>query len=512
MSNTKKLQVFGSLVGPQGPKGDPGEPGLTPVKGEDYFTEADKVEMTERVLEEMPEIDVEVLTETTYAELKVLRDNSELKTGRFYRITDYETTTVQENTQSAGHPFDILVRAVSESELEGKVSAIQHSGDEYFVNSDLAVWELWYSLDNDTSRFAWADASGKGVIYRMIDEFGNECPYDFKNITMLDANNSADSTYYYTFDANGVDHSLDGSQCFGNVINKNVVGAQQINNIVFINCAEVSSNFFDYQCYNNTFYRAQRGNKFGRECYENVFEGYNYLNTFDTKFRKNFVGSESQSMQFGQGATSNIIGANTYYCRFGNYFRYNTTCQYMYYSEFGHYVQNIILGESAETTDKYMRFLTFENNVQYVNLYKTDKTTKTYMENVRIASGTVGTSANRLMIPIEELAQKYTIKVAMNSDGDLLTYCEEDVQGSSSGSDLPSVTEQDNDKFLKVIDGEWAAAELPVYDGEFSVTPSATEDQTLLTAQKLMDADVKIEKIPYAEVTNTSNGTTVTIA
>ena len=38
-------------------------------------------------------------------------------------------------------------------------------------------------MDNDTERFAWAnDSLGHGVIYRMIDEYNNDCPYDFKNI------------------------------------------------------------------------------------------------------------------------------------------------------------------------------------------------------------------------------------------------------------------------------------------------------------------------------------------
>ena len=51
------------------------------------------------------------------------------------------------------------------------------------MNSNLAAWQLWYSLDNDTERFAWAnDSLGHGVIYRMIDEYNNDCPYDFKNI------------------------------------------------------------------------------------------------------------------------------------------------------------------------------------------------------------------------------------------------------------------------------------------------------------------------------------------
>lgn len=80
-----------------------------------------------------------------------------------------------------------------------------------------------------------------------------------------------------------------------------------------------------------------------------------------------------------------------------------------------------------------------------------------------------------------------------------------------TGPSLPSVTEADNDKVLKVVDGKWAATELPVYDGEFSVTPSASEEQMLRTSQKYMDADIKIEKIPYVEVTNPAEGTTVII-
>ena len=55
--------------------------------------------------------------------------------------------------------------------------------DTWFDESNLGAWTLKYSLDNDTDRFAWADTeNGKGVIYYMRDEFGNEAPYDFKNI------------------------------------------------------------------------------------------------------------------------------------------------------------------------------------------------------------------------------------------------------------------------------------------------------------------------------------------
>lgn len=86
-----------------------------------------------------------------------------------------------------------------------------------------------------------------------------------------------------------------------------------------------------------------------------------------------------------------------------------------------------------------------------------------------------------------------------------------DSGGGGGGSDLPNVTEEDNDKFLKVVDGKWSAAHLPVYDGEYAVVPSTENDQLLETAQKLMDANVKVNKVPYAEVTNTMGGTTATI-
>lgn len=49
--------------------------------------------------------------------------------------------------------------------------------------NNLSSWELKYCLDNDTTRFLWADKSyGKGVIYYLKDEFNNEAPFDFKNI------------------------------------------------------------------------------------------------------------------------------------------------------------------------------------------------------------------------------------------------------------------------------------------------------------------------------------------
>lgn len=129
----------------------------------------------------------ETMVETTYAELKSMRDNGTLTPGMWYRITDYVCTTTQSNTISAGNKFDVIVLATGTNSLSEQARAINHTPQggetDYFANSNLSAWQIWYCLDNDTTRFTWADSTnGKGVIYRMIDEWGNECGYDFKNI------------------------------------------------------------------------------------------------------------------------------------------------------------------------------------------------------------------------------------------------------------------------------------------------------------------------------------------
>lgn len=156
-------------------------------------------------------IDKKSYSEYTYAELKELKDNNKLNPGSQYRITDYEftfNTDTYNNIRSAEHPFDIIVTADSENSFSDKARAIQHTGDTYFVNSDLAAWEVWYSFDN-SEKYFWSNISGtgKGVIYRLIDEFGNDCPYDFKNILwqhmVLGGNDLSSWPWFYTFSNQG---------------------------------------------------------------------------------------------------------------------------------------------------------------------------------------------------------------------------------------------------------------------------------------------------------------------
>ena len=413
-------------------------------------------DIRDKVLEEqLGNINANPMISVTYAELVALRDNGELIAGMQYRITDFVTTTAQENTRSAGHQFDVIVTADNENTLNevaracrsefdiekykdaysstlgenvSYIGLYQYEGKEYhlyesidtsnkvqmlvdfyrvdklyeegtieypyciyphyakfieavdwengydfgenicfklnpivtyFKDSNLAAWQIWYSLDNDAERFAWADtANGKGVIYRMIDEWNNDCPYDFKNIqfkrlavteydkvpslvvdnednnygyyygaltlfgdqAIQEATYGEDFVWVYTFALkdlatetwhdytilNSIGLKTDESviiTCHSNVIKEHrdeYLGehgrkAIWLNNIVFFNCyADISSS--DYSDYYSYCY----SNSFGNNCNSNSFGNDCYYNSF------------------GNNCYSNSFGNNCYYNSFGN--------------------------------------------------------------------------------------------------------------------------------------------------------------------------------------------------
>ena len=131
---------------------------------------------------------VEFIKSVKYAELKSLYDAGKLTPGMRYRIVDYDTYVVNDSSaRSTFHRFDIIVRALDNSTLDAEAKAARNSGDSYFSRCDLGKWRIWYDINNDVKKYQWAATNGKGVIYRMIDEWGNDCPYDFKNVQFLRA-------------------------------------------------------------------------------------------------------------------------------------------------------------------------------------------------------------------------------------------------------------------------------------------------------------------------------------
>ena len=276
----------------------------------------------------------EKMVKVTYAELKALRDEGKLIAGQMYRMTDYETTCTWENTQVAGHPFDLVLTALDERTLDEKCSAIwsDRDTDGYFANSNLPAWDVRYCLDNDKGRFDWAkggklltfdmspyfswltevkatltgkyeyngteyhkweaiaegelvyiltetdspkggdlalmyvvgedetievdilsaftEENGKGVIYRLIDEYENSVPYDFKNIMFLRTlrnsyfDENGISLYCYTCNLQTHDNaisdiSIKEGLCFNFYMDRasrnNVIFANEIRNFTILN-------------------------------------------------------------------------------------------------------------------------------------------------------------------------------------------------------------------------------------------------------------------------------------
>lgn len=164
-------------IGERGEKGEQGIPGEKGEKGE-------KGEQGER-----GEAGVVEVIHTTYSELVALKNSSSLKPNTEYAIMDYCFTSNQNGqipmTNKGG--FAVVVRTNENGELKHKARAMYGTLTEEnsFDQRGIERWELMYDIENDTSKYAWADeATGKGVVYYLRDEWNNEAYFDFKTLAI----------------------------------------------------------------------------------------------------------------------------------------------------------------------------------------------------------------------------------------------------------------------------------------------------------------------------------------
>ena len=183
-------------------------------------------------------------------------------------------------------------------------------------------------LDNDTSRFAWADeVNGKGVIYRMIDEFNNDVPYDFKNI-QFERDGSSFYEYYFTFTWINEDDTIwdasvhpeltddagEGSRVFSNIMSSAKDYLYILNDNVFIADYDDEYGIF-YGWYSNTIKDNFVGNTIGDNFSNNVIGSWFRYNTIGYGFYNNII---------GYGFRNNAVGSNFDSNTIGDYFDYNT--------------------------------------------------------------------------------------------------------------------------------------------------------------------------------------------
>lgn len=138
-----------------------------------------------------------------YADLKKLVVGKKLNMLSTYILTDYKpilSNKYSETAQSTDSIFGLMLIANTNSTFFHECLAVKLTSNQ---NSIESVYDLkiLYDFNNDESKYDWiADDIGNGVIYRMIDEYGNDCPYDFYNIKF-----NFGGEYYYTFSGNTSD-------------------------------------------------------------------------------------------------------------------------------------------------------------------------------------------------------------------------------------------------------------------------------------------------------------------
>lgn len=324
------------------------------------------------------------------------------------------------------------------------------------VPVNMNAWELKYCLDNDKDLFDWAETDGKGVIYYMKDEFGNEAPYDFKNAMFKrfqagsvgssilsslrnlyiyqDGNYqltpNTNFKYWYTFaDAAGNgDGSLFG-ECTYNEINpyiylspkgKNIRG---INDIVLQNA---NRNRLGHNCLDITILSNVNGNVF--EASSSNICGINFSNsTFGESVRSATFSSISRT-KFGAGCRD-LMGNGVDGCECGlncvniNFGTFNSTqkigdscnnitLQQWSYSNnigngsssisFGTYCSYINIGKMCGNIvfTNYYRYIEIEDNVTRLTFNTTGGNTTNYVQNVKVCRGI----NNKTISPTRKLA------------------------------------------------------------------------------------------------------------
>ena len=391
----------------------------------------------------------------TWSALRSLRNGGGLIPGMQYRITDFVTTTAQADTRSAGHAFDVIVTADDTYTLNENARACMHEGDSYFSDSNLKAWKLKYCLNNDISRFAWADTSnGKGVIYRLVDEFNNDFPYDFKNIQFKRYKasghiyrSSTSKAKYNQVSTNWKKNFSDGTMSIDNLPfyypgapvttisgtwydeNGNAVDASALGSVINI-LAEppalvlgktddfkyfytfstlidvdaepydttinvlknIRSNFHDI--YKNNFVPTLPNVVFfGANCYNNTFGANCYGNTFGANCYNNTFGANCYGNTFGAYCYGNTFGSYCYNNTFGSYCNGNTFGSYCYGNTFGSYCYNNTFGS-------YYRYNRIEDGCYYLN-FSNSGISSSYIQKARVFAGTQGQSnSNKMQVAL----------------------------------------------------------------------------------------------------------------
>ena len=247
------------------------------------------------------------IIEVTYDELVNLKNNSQLKKGQNYLLTNYMTTYEQPVTnvnKSSGVIEPLIITATDVNKLHNQCKSTLYPQD-----------IVYYEITGDIGNGYGTEGFTKGKIYRRIDTLrNNDIGTDWRHIK---------------YDRNGVDKLLfeDYNYCYNNVIKtyylfNNVVGNNFFNNTI-------GDNFFNntigYNFHTNIILNNFNNNTIGENfSYNTIGENFSY-NTIGENFVANTIGNYfSNNNIIGDSFVSNTIGNSFVSNIIGNYFSNNT--------------------------------------------------------------------------------------------------------------------------------------------------------------------------------------------
>ena len=250
---------------------------------------------------------------------------------------------------------------------------------------------------NEAGWWTTPNGGGKGVIYYMRDEFGNEAPYDFKSFAFEVSGDDADryaltrGEYYFTFshiadDGTVEDASLQG-KCRGNVIGPSFLdGVQTMPRIIFANTdmlpncvsnsvgADTSDIFFGGGCSNNTVGCGCTGifiqgscayNKVGSQCSDI---------TLGQGCERNMLSDRCESVTLGMLCLDNVFGSRGASITLGRQSSYNV---------FEKVVSAVVLGNNC----MFNHYESYTSDIRFLKIDGTDLVPLNYCWNNRFVTG-----------------------------------------------------------------------------------------------------------------------------
>ena len=327
------------------------------------------------------------------------------------------------------HTSDGRFRALLELKYGASFYTVGFDDGGYFEVDDE------YQTVDEYHRFDSYSSTANGFIFKMIDENGNEAPFDFHNIKVkCTAQNSLNDGINYAINVNGKNNIIKttaqysgGGLTYASLPNVYVYGNDNFIDRETYNIKAVgNNNHVSYGAYNIVF-GGCNFNEFGYEshditlgssCTHNKFGNRSYSITFGSSCAHNNIENYSRYIKFGNGSSYNSVGmncngnelgnysyyntfmnstngnklgGNAYYNIFKNHASYNELGAYSYYNTFGQGVQYCSIRTSASysgTLRTYCYNNIFENGVTRVVLYNTNSnSSSTKVQNICVNQG-----------------------------------------------------------------------------------------------------------------------------